>query len=410
MFSNEIGLNKPKNKPCRLCSAMREDWTNQRTLCILCSAMREDWTNQKTNLADFVQQWERTEQTKEQTCAYFVQQWERTEQTLQTLFNNERGLNKPKNKPVQTLFSNERGLNKPKNKPVQTLFSNEIGLNKPKNKPCRLCSAMRGLNKPKNKPCRLCSAMGDDWTNKRTNLADFVQQWEDWTNQRTNLADFVQQWETTELTKEQTLQTLFSNDRGLNKPKNKPRRLCSTMREDWTNQRTNLADFVQQWERTEQTKEQTLHTLFSNERRLNKPKNKPCRLCSAMREDWTTQRTNLADFVKQWEDWTNQRTNLPDFVQQWERTEQTKEQTSQTLFSNERGLNKPKNTPCRHCSAMREDWTNQRTKLADFVQQWERTEQTKEQNLQTLFSNERGLNKPKNKPEQTLFSSERGLN
>ena len=81
MFSNERGLNKPKNKPCRLCSTMREDWTNQRTnLCRLCSSMREDWTNQRTNLADFVQQWERIEQTKEQTS--------------QTLFSNERLLNK----------------------------------------------------------------------------------------------------------------------------------------------------------------------------------------------------------------------------------------------------------------------------------------------------------------------------
>ena len=44
--------------------------------------------------------------------------------------------------------------------------------------------------------------------------------------------------------------------------------------------------------------------MFSNERGLNKPKNKPPRLCSAMREDWTNQRTNLADFV-QWEDWTH---------------------------------------------------------------------------------------------------------
>ena len=191
------------------------------------------------------------------------------------------------------------------------MFNNERGLNKPTNKPGRLCSIMRGLNKPKNKPPRLCSIMREDWTNQRTNLTDFVQQWER-TERRTNLADFVQQWERTEQT-----------------PKNKPCRLCSAMKEDWTNQRTNLPDFVQQWERTEQTIEQT---------------------CA-------------------------------DFVQQWERTEQTKEQTLQTLFSNERGLNKPKNKPCRLCSAMKEDWTNQRTNLPDFVQQWERTEQTKEQTL-----------------------------
>ena len=156
----------------------------------------------------------------------------------------------------------------------------------------------RGLNKPKNKPCRLCSAMREDWTNQRTNLHTLFSNERGLNKPKNKPSDFVQQWQRTEQTKEQTSQTLFSNERGLNKPKNKPCRLCSAMREDWTNQRTNLVDSVQQWERTEQTKEQTLHTLFSSERGLNKPKNKSCGLCSAMREDWTNQRTNLVDFVQ----------------------------------------------------------------------------------------------------------------
>ena len=361
--------------------------------------MSVDWTNQRTNIADFVQQWEMTEQTKEQT--------------MHTLFSNERGLNKPNNKPPRLCSTMREDWTNPrtnladfvqqwerteqtKEQTSQTLFNNERGLNKPKNKPCRLCSAMReDWTNQRTNLCILCSSMREDWTNHRTKLCILCSSMrEDWTNQRTN---FVQQWERTEQTKEQTLQTLFSNERGLKKPKNKPCRLCSSMREDWTNHRTKLCilcssmredwtnqrtNFVQQWERIEQTKEQTSQTLFSNERGLNKPKNKPCRLCSTMREDLTNQRTNLADFV----------------VLQWDMTEQTKEQTLQTLFSNERGLNKPKNKPCRLCSTMREDLTNQRTNLTDFVQQWERTEQTKEQTLQTLFNNERGLNKPKNKP------------